>query len=107
MDGSYPGPVPLRSSMLRSGLFVAQEMVRDNWLEEDMTTELPELIDITTLAERLGDSERHIRRLVAERRIPFLKVGRYVRFDSAEIVRWLDDGRKPVKCDHIKAGRPK
>ena len=64
--------------MLRSGLVVDREMLRDNWLEEDMTTELPELIDITTLADRLGDSERHIRRLVAERRIPFLKVGRYV-----------------------------
>ncbi len=82
-------------------------MLRDNWLEEDMTTALPELIDITTLADRLGDSERHIRRLVAERRIPFLKVGRYVRFDSAEIVRWLDDGRQPVKRDRINGGGPK
>jgi excisionase family DNA binding protein len=64
-----------------------------------MPTDLPVLIDIATLADRLGDSERHIRRLVAERRIPFLKVGRLVRFDSAEIIRWLDDGRKPVKRD--------
>jgi excisionase family DNA binding protein len=46
-----------------------------------MKEELPELIDITTLADRLGDSVRHIRRLVAERRIPYLKVGRFVRFD--------------------------
>ena len=41
--------------MLRSGLFVAQEMVRDNRLEEDMPTELPELIgiDIGRAAGRL------------------------------------------------------
>ena len=65
----------------------------------------PELIVIATLAERLGDSERHIRRLVAERRIPYLKVGRYVRFDRAEIARWLDDGREPVKSEHISEGR--
>lgn len=71
-----------------------------------MPTDLPVLIDIATLAERLGDSERHIRRLVAERRIPFLKVGRFVRFDSAEIVRWLDDGRKPVKPDHLNEAGP-
>ncbi len=71
-----------------------------------MPTELPELIDITTLATRLGDSERHIRRLVAERRIPFLKVGRYVRFDSAEIVRWLDEGRQPVKRDRLNECKP-
>ena len=31
------------------------------------------IIGIATLAERLCDSERHIRRLVAERRIPFLR----------------------------------
>ena len=70
-----------------------------------MPTDLPDLIDITTLAERLGDSERHIRRLVAERRIPFLKVGRFVRFDSAEIARWIDDGRKPVMRDHLNGAR--
>ena len=38
-----------------------------------MSEALPELIDIDTLALRLGDSVRHIRRLVAERRIPYLK----------------------------------
>ena len=38
-----------------------------------MPTAVPELIDIETLANRLGDSVRHVRRLVAERRIPYLK----------------------------------
>ena len=80
-------------------------MVRANSLGEDMPTELPELIGIATLAERLGHSERRIRRLEAVRRIPYLKVGRYVRFDRAEIARWLDDGRQPVKSEHISEGR--
>jgi excisionase family DNA binding protein len=60
-----------------------------------MPTAVPELIDIETLANRLGDSVRHLRRLVAERRIPYLKVGHFVRFDPAEIVRWLDNTRQP------------
>ena len=60
-----------------------------------MPTTVPELIDIETLANRLGDSVRHVRRLVAERRIPYLKVGHFVRFDPAEIVRWLDNTRQP------------
>ena len=34
------------------------------------TVDLPYLMDIATLAERLGVSVRHIRRLVHERRIP-------------------------------------
>ncbi len=49
----------------------------------------PALIDVPILAERLGCSERHIRRLCHERRIPFMKVGRLVRFDPRDIDAWL------------------
>jgi excisionase family DNA binding protein len=59
---------------------------------------LPQLLAIDQLAERLGVTARHIRRLVAERRVPYLKVGRFVRFDSAEIARWLDDARRPARA---------
>jgi excisionase family DNA binding protein len=52
---------------------------------------LPTLVDIPTLAKHLGDTERHIRRLVAEHRIPFVKVGYLVRFDCDEIRRWLEE----------------
>lgn len=51
------------------------------------------LVDIECIAEYLGDSVRHIRRLVDEKRIPYFKVGRLVRFDRAEIDRWLEDNR--------------
>lgn len=49
----------------------------------------PELLDIAQLAERLGVTERFVRRLVEERRIPFLKIGKFVRFDPADIDRWI------------------
>jgi len=39
------------------------------------TDVLPQLLTIEQLAERLGVSIRHIRRLIAERRVPYLKVG--------------------------------
>ncbi|MFZ2059288.1 MAG: hypothetical protein WAV54_17960 [Acidimicrobiales bacterium] len=39
----------------------------------------------------------HIRRLVAERRVPYLKVGWLVRFDPAEITAWLDGARHPQR----------
>jgi excisionase family DNA binding protein len=51
------------------------------------------LITMTDVALRLGTSERHVRRLVAERRIPLVKVGRFVRFDEHEIEHWVDDHR--------------
>jgi excisionase family DNA binding protein len=56
---------------------------------------LPELMNIDQLAQRLGITVRHVRRLVAERRVPYLKVGKLVRFDSGEIAEWLDSRRQP------------
>jgi excisionase family DNA binding protein len=51
------------------------------------------LLSITDAAARLGVTERYIRRLVYERRVPFYKVGRLVRFREAELDRWLNAGR--------------
>lgn len=51
------------------------------------------LMDIDGVAEAFGVSRRHIQRLVSERRIPFLKVGRFVRFDQATLSTWLSEQR--------------
>ena len=56
------------------------------------TTSEP-LLDIAALAARLGVGERFVRRLVNERRIPFLKIGRHVRFDAADVEAWISDSR--------------
>jgi excisionase family DNA binding protein len=53
----------------------------------------PSLLDIAGVAERLGVTVRHVRRLVAERRIPFVKWGRRLRFDPVEIDAWIDRHR--------------
>lgn len=55
---------------------------------------LPTLMDITGLAEHLGVGTRHVRRLVAERRIPFIKWGHLIRFDPEEIAAWIDENRR-------------
>ena len=55
----------------------------------------PELIDIARLADLLGVGERYVRRMVAEGRVPTVKVGRLVRFDLAEIRRWIEEQRRP------------
>ena len=57
---------------------------------------VPKLLTMDELAERLGVTPRHIRRLVAERRVPFLRVGRFIRFDPAKIATWLDSSASPV-----------
>lgn len=53
------------------------------------------LITLAEVAERLGVGERHIRRLVAERRIPFVKWGHLLRFDPAELEDWIEAARRP------------
>ncbi len=53
------------------------------------TIEAP-LLDIEAVARTLGVTRRQVQRLVAERRIPFLKVGRFVRFDPSSLNVWLD-----------------
>lgn len=54
------------------------------------------LLDVAAVAQAMGVTDRHIRRLVAERRIPFLKVGRFVRFDPGALDVWLDRQRVEV-----------
>ncbi|MEJ7585136.1 MAG: helix-turn-helix domain-containing protein [Acidimicrobiales bacterium] len=50
-------------------------------------------MDLPAVAVRLGVNERHIRRLVAERRIPYLKWGHLIRFDPTAIDEWLREAR--------------
>jgi excisionase family DNA binding protein len=51
------------------------------------------LLTLAEAAERLGTSVRFIRRLIAERRIAFVKVGRHVRIDPADLEAFIVAGR--------------
>jgi excisionase family DNA binding protein len=51
------------------------------------------LMDIGGVAERLSVRVRYVRRLVAERRIPYVKLGHLLRFDPAQIDEWLERSR--------------
>jgi excisionase family DNA binding protein len=59
----------------------------------------PELIDIATLARLLGVGERYVPRMVAERRVPTVKVGHLVRFDLADIREWVQEQRRPPRSE--------
>jgi len=54
------------------------------------------LIDVNELASRLGVQVRYVRRLVAERRIPYVKLGHLIRFESNEVEAWIDRARVPA-----------
>jgi excisionase family DNA binding protein len=51
------------------------------------------MLDVVQAAQRLGTPVRFVRRLVAERRIRYYKVGKYVRFDPDDLTEYIRQGR--------------
>lgn len=55
---------------------------------------LGRLLSIAEVAEALGVEVRHVRRLVHEKRIPYIKWGHLLRFDPADIAAWVGAYRR-------------
>jgi len=69
---------------------------RDARIERQLT--------VAQVAELLGTTERFPRRLIAERRIRFVRIGRHVRIPESAVAELIAAGLvEPVK----PAGRPK
>jgi excisionase family DNA binding protein len=51
-----------------------------------------QLLSVDAVADRLGTSSRFIRRLVAERRIAFVRVGRHVRISESTLAAFIEAG---------------
>jgi excisionase family DNA binding protein len=60
---------------------------------------LDKLLTPQEAAERLGTSLRFVRRLIFQRRIPYTKVGRYVRITTSDLDAFVAAGR-------VEAGTP-
>ena len=56
----------------------------------------PALISITELAKRLGVSINTIYSWVNQRKIPYVKMGRLLRFDLNDIEKWVTDKKVEV-----------
>jgi excisionase family DNA binding protein len=54
---------------------------------------MDQLLSPQEVADRLGTSVRFVRRLVLERRIPFVKVGRHVRIATSDLDAFIAAGR--------------
>ena len=70
------------------------------------TTESGRLLTVEAAAERMSTSVRFIRRLIAERRIEFVRVGRHVRISEAALTEFIDAGRiEPLTAASLRHGR--
>jgi excisionase family DNA binding protein len=54
-----------------------------------------QLLSVEAAAERLDAKPRFIRRLIAERRIEFVRVGRHVRISESALAEFIEAGRVP------------
>jgi excisionase family DNA binding protein len=71
-------------------------------------TAAPAPLDVKQVAIRLGTKPRFVRRLIAERRIEFHKVGRYVRISESALCDFINAGRvepmTPFEAQHRMRG---
>ena len=65
---------------------------------------LDRLLTVDEAAERLGTSTRFVRRLIFERRIAFVKVGRHVRITPSDLDAYIATGRIDALRRRAKAG---
>jgi excisionase family DNA binding protein len=56
-------------------------------------TDEDQLLDLDQAARYLATSARHVRRLVAERRLAHHKVGKFVRFRRSDLDGFVESGR--------------
>ncbi len=67
------------------------------------STTADRLLTVEAAADRLSTSVRFIRRLIAERRIEFVKVGRHVRISEAALAAFIDAGRvEPMSAADVR-----
>lgn len=56
-----------------------------------------QLWDVETAARETGLTSRYIRRLVAERRIPIVKLGRLVRLRPTDVAALIEASTRPAR----------
>jgi excisionase family DNA binding protein len=78
-------------SALGCGLVTVVVSQRHRGAQHDLPTHA--LLTVGDVAKRLGVNVRHVRRLVQERRLPYVKWGRLLRFDPVDIAAFVDEHR--------------
>ncbi|MEU4127806.1 excisionase family DNA-binding protein [Streptomyces sp. NPDC087659] len=64
------------------------------------------LLTVEQAAERLGTTVRFPRRLIAERRIAFVKIGRHVRIAESVLNAYIDGNTvQPLRRRRVRYGR--
>jgi excisionase family DNA binding protein len=69
------------------------------------SVQVERLLTVAEVAELLGTTERFPRRLIAERRIRFVRVGRHVRVPESVVREFIEAGTvEPIKSPNRSRG---
>jgi excisionase family DNA binding protein len=69
----------------------------------EWVSESGKLYTVAQAAERLNTSVRFVRRLIADRRIAFVRLGRHVRLAEEDIAAFIEAGRvEPLNREEIR-----
>jgi excisionase family DNA binding protein len=52
------------------------------------------LVDVATAAAQLGTTPRHVRALIRDRGLPFVRVGQLIRIDESDLSAWIAEHRR-------------
>lgn len=61
------------------------------------------LLDAKAVAELLGVPESWVRESARSGAIPHVRLGRYVRFDLADVEAWLEECKQPGRSIRLRA----
>jgi excisionase family DNA binding protein len=64
------------------------------------------LLTVDEAADRLATRPRFIRRLIAEKHIPYIKLGSHVRIDTTDLDAFIDGGRVQSTARPLQLGYP-
>ena len=73
-------------------------MTRSNHVTEQLALfDIDQLLDKHQVAQRLNVGIRFVERLIAEKRIPYVKVGRHVRIRTSAVDGFIDRNAVPLE----------
>lgn len=64
------------------------------------------LLTVDEAAQRLATKPRFVRRLIAERRIPYVKLGAHVRIHTDDLDAFVSAGRVSAQPHQLRFGYP-
>jgi len=63
---------------------------------------MDELLTVDEVAERLRTTARFVRRLIAEQRIPFVRIGKFVRITASDVEAFVAAGRVDPGVSYLR-----